>query len=67
MNGHSTKWVLGQLYEHHSNGYKNVGSWSILSNNKEVRVVQHLWVVPSLKLLSSRIFILFRRLEIQCN
>jgi hypothetical protein len=31
------KWVLGRLYEHYSNGYKNVGSGSILSNNKEVR------------------------------
>ena len=31
------KWVLGRLYEHYSNGYKNVGSWSILSNNEEVR------------------------------
>jgi hypothetical protein len=28
------KWVLGQLYEHYSNGYKNVGSGSILSNDK---------------------------------
>jgi hypothetical protein len=31
------KWVLGRLYEHYSNGYKNVGSRSILSNNEEVR------------------------------
>jgi hypothetical protein len=31
------KWVLGWLYEHYSNGYKNVGSRSILSNDEDVR------------------------------
>jgi hypothetical protein len=31
------KWVLGRLYEHYSNSYKNVGSRSILLNDEEVR------------------------------
>ena len=31
------KWVLGRLYEHYSNGYKNGESGYILSNNEEVR------------------------------
>jgi hypothetical protein len=31
------RWLLGRLYKHYSNGYKNVGSRSTLSNDEDVR------------------------------
>ena len=61
------KWVLGRLYVHYSNGYKNAGSGSILSNDEEVR--SGITLVGSSKSKTTFIqnFHSIRVSRIQCN